>query len=192
MWEGAFSQQQIYRLLEEDPEQGIYALQSQYGKMIFRIVSRILPEYPEDAEEVAADVLVTTWQQVSLLSESHKPLGAWLTVTARNRAIDRRRLLTRKQILPLNEEVDFLVETISSDGEDLIGALVAQMTQPDREIFLRRYYRLETAKEIGEAIGMRTHTVNVRLARGRKKLKDEYLKQMGKECRRYEKQHGVS
>ena len=79
-------------------------------------------------------------------------------------------------------------EHLSSDGEDLIGTLVAQMEQPDREIFLRRYYRMETAREIGEALGMTEHTVNVRLSRGRAKLKKEYLKQMGRGSRDYAKQ----
>ena len=192
MSKAVFAEQQLYQLLSDDPERGIDALQSQYGGMIFRIISRILPEYPEDAEEVAADVLVAVWRQVSKLSEGNRPLGAWLTVTARNRAIDRRRLLTRKQTLPLNEEVDFLVETGSSDGEDLIVELVSDMSEPDREIFLRRYYRMETAQEIGAAMGMQAHTVNVRLARGRQKLKAEYLKQMRKENGRYAQQHGIS
>ncbi len=191
MAKAALAEEEICRLLAEDPEQGIWALQAQYGGMIFRVVSRILPEYPQDAEEVAADVLVITWRQVSALAESRRPLGAWLTVTARNRAIDRRRLLARKQALPLNEEVDLLMEAAASDGEDLIAALVSGMDEPDREIFLRRYYRMETAQEIGKAMGMQPHTVNVRLARGRQKLKAEYLKQMRKENGRYV-QHGIS
>ena len=191
MAKAALAEEEICRLLAEDPEQGIWALQAQYGGMIFRVVSRILPEYPQDAEEVAADVLVITWRQVSALAESRRPLGAWLTVTARNRAIDRRRLLARKQALPLNEEVDLLMEAAASDGEDLIAALVSGMDEPDREIFLRRYYRMETAQEIGKAMGMQPHTVNVRLARGRQKLKAEYLKQMRKETGRYV-QHGIS
>lgn len=191
MAKAALAEEEICRLLAEDPEQGIWALQAQYGGMIFRVVSRILPEYPQDAEEVAADVLVITWRQVSALAESRRPLGAWLTVTARNRAIDRRRLLARKQALPLNEEVDLFMEAAASDGEDLIAALVSGMDEPDREIFLRRYYRMETAQEIGKAMGMQPHTVNVRLARGRQKLKAEYLKQMRKENGRYV-QHGIS
>ena len=191
MAKAALAEEEICRLLAEDPEQGIWALQAQYGGMIFRVVSRILPEYPQDAEEVAADVLVITWRQVSALAESRRTLGAWLAVTARYRAIRRRGLLARKQALPLNEEVDLLMEAAASDGEDLIAALVSGMDEPDREIFLRRYYRMETAQEIGKAMGMQPHTVNVRLARGRQKLKAEYLKQMRKENGRYV-QHGIS
>lgn len=179
----------LHQLVRE-PENGIRLLQQQYGGLIYRIVCRVLPEYPQDAEEVAADVLVKTWENASFLLEDNRPLMSWLIVTARNRAIDRRRGLARPTA-ELSELMGILPEHLSSDGEDLIGTLVAQMEQPDREIFLRRYYRMETSREIGEALGMNEHTVNVRLSRGRAKLKKEYLKQMGRGSRDYAKQHGI-
>lgn len=177
----------ILRQLITDPEEGIQLLQQQYGGLIYRIIRRVLPEYPQDTEEVAADLLVTVWEKAASLLEDDRPLAPWLIVTARNRAIDRRRRLA-KPTAQLSELMDILPEHLSSDGEDLIGTLVAQMEQPDREIFLRRYYRMETAREIGEALGMTEHTVNVRLSRGRAKLKKEYLKQMGRGSRDYAKQ----
>ncbi len=182
----------LLQLLTDDAEQGIVVLQARYGKMIFRVVSRILQGHPQDAEEVASDVLVAAWRQASALLENGRPLGPWLTVTARNRAIDRWRLLSRKVFVPLNEELDFPLQVVASEGEDLIGELVLDLNEPDREIFLRRYYRMETAREIGKVLGIEPHAVNVRLARGRAKLKKEYLKQMGKENGRYVKQHGIS
>lgn len=179
----------LHQLVTE-PERGIRALQQRYGGLIYRIVCRVLPEYPQDAEEVAADVLVKTWENAAFLLEDNRPLTPWLIVTARNRAIDRRRKIA-KPTAELSELIDILPEKLASDGEELIGALVAQMEQPDREIFLRRYYRMETAREIGEALGINEHTVNVRLSRGRARLKKEYLKQMGRGSRDYAKQHGI-
>lgn len=175
----------ILELLIRQPEQGIRALQSLYGGLIFHIVSRILSQHPEDMEEVAADVLVTTWKQAGNLRQQGRALAPWLVVTARNRAIDRWRTLVRKDALPLNEDAALMTDPILSDAEETIGTLVKQLGEPDREIFLRRYYRLETAKEIGEALGMPPNTVNVRLARGREKLKKQYLYNMGKEHQQY-------
>ncbi len=167
--------------LVRDPEQGIAALQAQYGGMIYRIVSRVLGNSIQDAEETAADVLVTAWQKAEMLLKQQTPLGPWLTVTARNRAIDRWRKLMRKPTVELNEEQSFLMEGQTSDGEDLIAELVMSMDSPDREIFLRRYYQMQTSKEIGAALGMDPHTVNVRLTRGRAKLRSQYLNKLGKE-----------
>ena len=171
----------ILRLLTEQPEQGIRALQSRYGGLILHIVSRILTNRPQDAEEITADILALTWKQAHNLLEKKQPLAPWLIVAARNRAIDRWRVLARKGTLPLSEELQLIAEATKSDGEELIALMVQQMGEPDREIFLRRYYRMETAKEIGAALGMAPNTVNVRLARGREKLKQQYLTQMRKE-----------
>ena len=172
---------QILDLLVRQAEQGVRALQSQYGGLILHIASRILANHPQEVEEVAADVLVTAWRQAAQLLRKEQPLAPWLIVTTRNRAIDRWRTLVRKDALPLHEDLQWIDQMERSDGEELIRALVQELGEPDREIFLRRYYRMETAKEIGAAIGMLPNTVNVRLARGREKLKRQYTEQMGKE-----------
>ncbi len=114
----------VLHQLVNEPENGIRLLQQQYGGLIYRIVCRVLPEYPQDAEEVAADVLVKAWENASSLLEDSRPLMPWLIVTARNRAIDRRRGLARPTA-ELSEIMDILPEHLSSDGEDLIGTLVA-------------------------------------------------------------------
>ena len=103
-----------------------------------------------------------------------------MIVAVRNRAVDRLRERGRKATLPLPEEASS-AEVRESDGEAVIAALVLELPEPDREIFLRRYYRMETAEEIGRALRMTAHNVNVRLSRGRERLKREYLRRMGKE-----------
>jgi RNA polymerase sigma-70 factor (ECF subfamily) len=45
------------------------------------------------------------------------------------------------------------------------------MDPPDREIFLRHYYGAQTSAAIGEEIGLTEAAVNMRLMRGRKKLR---------------------
>lgn len=171
---------EILDLLRKEPEKGIYSLQQNYGGLIWHIVFRVLASSPEDAEEIASDVLLAVWQHRDEQESSDRPLGPWITVTARNRAIDRWRKLKREQATELNEELG-IPEEKRSDAEELIGQLVKELKEPDREIFLRRYYRMETAKEIGAALNMPPNTVNMRLARGRKKLKEHYETEMRRE-----------
>ena len=155
------------RLLDtllEDPQAGLAAILDQYGAMVNAIVRRILPQDPQDAEECVADVLVAAW---------------------RNAALNRWRALHRRPNLPLEEAVagDWLLAPQPTEAEELIQALVDALPEPDREIFIRRYYFLEPAAEIGRAVGMAAHTVTVRLSRGRDKLRRQFIQAQKEEVR---------
>ena len=101
----------------------------------------------------------------------------WLAVAARNRGIDCYNAAPRG-----GDTDDGLAETLgelaefdraTTEAADLVGALVAAMTPPDRDIFLRKYYLLQSGKEIAAALGMSVESVNTRLSRGRDRLRRE-------------------
>ena len=172
----------LLALLQSDPQAGLARLLDAYGGLIHGVVRRILPRNPEDAEECVADVLVAAWQSTGQLAgEPDRPLQGWLALTARHIAIDRyRRLRRRPGTDPLDETLaaDWLLEPHTSEGEDCIAELVAALPAPDHEIFLRRYYLLEPSRTIAAALGMSEHTVNVRLSRGRARLRRQYMARM--------------
>ena len=172
----------LLALLQSDPQAGLARLLDAYGGLIHGVVRRILPRNPEDAEECVADVLVAAWQSAGRLAgEPDRPLQGWLTLTARHIAIDRyRRLRRRPGTDPLDETLaaDWLLEPRTSEGEDCIAELVAALPAPDHEIVLRRYYLLEPSRTIAAGLGMSEHTVNVRLSRGRARLRRQYMARM--------------
>ena len=113
------------------------------------------------------------------------PRNAWPTPLSRcggtppcwRRTRRRYHQLQRHSTLTLD---DGLAETLgeiaefdraASGAEDTVGALVAAFGPPDREIFLRRYYLLQSVREIAAALGMSAGAVNVRLHRGRERLR---------------------
>lgn len=163
----------LIRLLQRDPGQGLDALAKQYGGLIFTVVRRVLPESPQDAEEVAADVLVRAWRSAGSLRAD--TLRGFLIVTARNLAVDRRRRLVRRKELPLLEndrvqETAFWDELESDEAaQELIGRLMA-MPPPEGELFLRYHLLMETAAEIGTRYGLSEGAVRARLRRTREKL----------------------
>ena len=177
-----YSDLQLLYLLANDPQAGIPALLDTYGAMINGIVNRILYQSPQDAEECISDVLLAAWQNARPLLERKRPLKGWLCVTARNKTINRWHSIRRKQTVELKEELasDWMLEPRTSGAEDLIESLVNALQQPDKEIFTRRYYLLESSREIGQRLGMEENAVNVRLSRGRAKLKQQFL-QLSKE-----------
>lgn len=173
----------ILALLQREPQTGLARLLDAYGGLIHGVVRRVLPRNPEDAEECVADVLVAAWQNAPQLArDTGRPLQGWLALTARHIAIDRyRRLRRRPGTDPLDETLaadSWMLEPRSSEGEDCIAELVAALPAPDHEIFLRRYYLMESSRSIAAALGMNEHTVNVRLSRGRAKLRQQYLERM--------------
>ena len=47
------------------------------------------------------------------------------------------------------------------------------MAPPDRDIFLRKYYLLQSSKEIATALNMSVESINTRLSRGRDRLRHQ-------------------
>lgn len=178
-------EQQLLEAILQDPQEGLADLLALYGGMLSAQVGHILPD-PRDAEECLADVMVKCWQQAEVLRGRQYSLKAWLLVTARNQAIDYYRRLRRNGATSLPEDFELmaeeLVEPRQSEAEEVIAELVCGMDEPDREIFQRRYYGLQTSREIALCCGMEEHTVNVRLSRGRAKLKRAFLRRWNKEA----------
>ena len=175
---------ELTRLLQTDPDAGLRAALRGYGPLIKAVLLRILPRDARDVEECMADTLVALWQNATRLEQQGTPLRPWLIVTARNRGIDRYRTLRRYAALSLDAELGRTLGELAAfdqtagDAADLVGALVAAMDPPDREIFLRKYYLLQTSKEIAAALGMGESAVNTRLSRGRERLRRQ-LQQKG-------------
>ena len=98
-------------------------------------------------------------------------------MTARNAGIDRYRALRRQNTLSLDDGLADAIadlaefDRMTAGPQDLVGALVAAMEPPDRDIFLRKYYLLESSRQIAAALGMSESAVNTRLSRGRDRLR---------------------
>lgn len=58
---------EIYKLLLEDSDQGLYELIKKYSSYVKAIVSRILINRPEDIEECIADTFISVWKKKILL-----------------------------------------------------------------------------------------------------------------------------
>lgn len=158
-----------------DPETGLRWAMRDYAALVRGVLRRVLPGKERDVEECMADVFVALWRNARTLQERNIPVRAWLIVTARNAGINRYRTLQRREELPLTEEV---LQTLAdlpadpeSDAAERVGALVAAMEPPDRDIFLRKYYLLQSSREIAAALGLSVANVNTRLSRGRERLR---------------------
>ena len=152
---------ELTRLLQTQPEEGLEAAMLDYAPLAKAVLNRILPQNPCDREECMADVFVSLWRNAAKLERTATPLRPWLIVTALS--------LDDGLAETLGELAEF--DRATADAADLVGALVAAMAPPDRDIFLRKYYLLQSGKEIAAALDMSVESVNTRLSRGRDRLR---------------------
>ncbi len=146
------------------------------GTIIWNILGERLPH--SDLEEVAADTFMALWRNASNIRSDN--LKSYLGSIARNRAISR--LQTARMELPLEDD---LLDISCSDPADLLHQkelhqalrrAVADMTEPDREIFLRHYYYCQKLSQIASEMGIKESTVKTKLRRGRVMLAESMKK----------------
>ncbi len=170
----------LLRLLQEKPERGIAEAISQYGGAVKTIVSSFLQGFSEaDVEEVISDVFVKLWR----FSGQYQPerggsLKSYVYQIARNAAIDTRRKLQKSSELEISElfpDSRVMVEdaTDSKMLNDIVRDVVTLLTEPDRSIFVLRYYYAMPIRNIAGQLQMTEKSVSHRLARGKEKLKQK-------------------
>ena len=119
----------LARAILRDPETGLRWAMRDYASLVRGILRRILPGQERDVEECMADVFVALWRNAGKLAERQVPLRAWLIVTARNTGINRYRALSRREEVPLSEDLmqtlaDLLPDPAGEAAEQ-VGALVS-------------------------------------------------------------------
>lgn len=180
--------EKIIELFFRRDEQAIRESTIAYGAYCRSIASGILSD-PLDAEEVVADTWLAAWD--SIPPNRPQYLRLFLGSITRNRALSRWRkncAASRgggETAIALEE----LGECISTGGspEDTVNtkqlgqtitAFLKREPAMYRNVFLRRYYYMESFSDIADRYGLKETNVRMMLSRTRKKLRN-YLKQEG-------------
>ncbi|MDO4494131.1 MAG: sigma-70 family RNA polymerase sigma factor [Clostridia bacterium] len=168
-------------------ERAIAETDLKYGRYCFTVANAILGD-PENSEEVVNDTLLNTWNAIP--PKRPTVFKMFLAKIARNLAFTRRRSATAKKRGGTETEavLEELEECIAAPGrvEDSLDlkALTATIrafldTQSPREqnIFLRRYFFVESTDSIAARYSMRPDAVRKSLSRTREKLKKHLVRE---------------
>jgi len=168
-------------------EQAIEESDAKYGPLCRSIALRVL-ESPEDGEECVSDTWLRAWNAMPPRRPTR--LGAFLGKITRNLALDRwRREHAEKRYggetaMALEELEDCVSGTTLEEEAQrrevvrALNAFLRSLRQGDRELFLRRYWGMETLESLAKQTGLSLGAVHRRLGKLRESLR-EYLRKEG-------------
>ena len=168
---------ELLRLLSHHPERGMEAILDEYGAAVETICRNFLYDCSqEDREEVVADAFFKLWKYRERIQIDEKSsLKMYLYQIARNTARDFRRKKNRQPVISVEEAALNCVENpeqvvLQSEMEAILHKMVDQLKEPDRTIFIARYFYGFSVKEAAEKTGVTIKKAENILYRGKKRL----------------------
>jgi len=175
----------IIALFLERSEQAIDEADRKYGKLCRHIALGIVAT-EADAEECTSDAFLALWNTIP--PQQPNSLRAYVTKLLRNIAYNRRDQQTAEiRDSRLTVSLQELEGVLPDDSDsmtldsivirDTLNAFLRSLPKKDRFLFLRRYYYLDTCREIAPMVGMTESAVSTRLGRLRAKLRELLCKE---------------
>lgn len=170
----------IILLLKNDTSKGLFEATKKYGGLVKAISIKILHNRAEDVEECVADTFVSLWKTVNSIDFNRGTLKGYIACIARNTAINRYNKLKRTHTDYIEDKDIISEKNIEEDiarKSDIavLQGLLNDMGQPDKEIFIRRFFLFEKVKNIADKLGLTEKTVENKLFRGKQKLKKQLI-----------------
>ena len=152
-----------------------------YTPLLRYIIAPILSD-PRDREECLADAIHRAWDKIHSYETARGNFPTWLSAIARNAALNRLRELGRQpQWEPLEDHAHHLADPSEGPEQVLLrnelavalNRALSQLSQRDRDIFLRKYYYYQSTAQIAAELGLTLRGAEGRLYRIRKRLQKD-------------------
>ena len=168
-------EEEIVRLLRERREEGMQALLTSFGPLLRYLIAPILPE-PAEQEECLNLVLLRVWEKIDRYDSGKGSFRTWLTVIARNSAVDQARK-NRRETVWLPEEYpdpgkNPEDEILARERRQKVRECIASLSAGDRELVFRRYYYQQSLDQIAAEMRLSVRGAEGRLYRIRRRLKE--------------------
>lgn len=152
-------------MLNIQTEQQYNEIVENYSDMIFRIAYQYLfNKY--DAEDIVQEVFVKLLTK-RVIFKDKEHIKSWLIRVTINQCLDYKKSLTKKSTVPIeNMEIPFE----QKEGEILEELQL--LKEDERNVLYLYYYEGYKIKEIAKILKQKQNTINSKLTRARKKLKE--------------------
>ncbi|KAJ51045.1 RNA polymerase sigma-70 factor (ECF subfamily) [Clostridium tetanomorphum] len=152
-----------------------------YANLVYKVVYSVFNsnDYIGEIEECVNDVFLSLWNNVESFHEEKGNFKSWLIAISKYKAIDYKRKLYKEKSLECIDDVIIIEEkdteklVILEENREEILKAISELKDVDKEIFIKRYFLDENINNIAKALGINRSTVDNRLSRGRKILKEK-------------------
>ena len=160
-------EQQLVEGLLAGDDVAVRAIYARFGRPVYTLGLRLLGTR-EAAEELTQDVFLTAWRKAARFDATRGRLSTWLMTIAHNLAVDRLRRetgVTRPTLVLVDEvpERAGVDEGAVVLERDAAVRALESLSDAERRLLARAYFRGLTAREIAEADGIPLGTVKTRL-----------------------------
>ncbi|NLJ90960.1 MAG: sigma-70 family RNA polymerase sigma factor [Clostridiales bacterium] len=181
--------QKIVNLIKEGNELGFIKLADKYEKLLFYIAKGILGSRTEDIEECVNDTYIKFWNNIDKYDINKASLKTYLKIIVRNTAINRLRDLSRHENNQISDDISEVAKYYADNRQDVedkifagesikkLNELIKGLKPKDKEIVIRKYFYLQSSKQIAKAMKMSVTAVDSRASRAKKKLKNDFYKE---------------
>lgn len=169
----------VIKALEARDSNAIEKIEKDYGTLLRRVAVN-LGLSSSDTEECMNDTLLEVWNTIP--PAKPQSIRSYVCMLMRRQVIDRIRYncadkRARTLYVEVSDELESCFDVEKSVIDEMcipaiINCFLERQTLINREIFIRRYYEFESTKEIAHDLMMSANTIDKRLSRMRKELRE--------------------
>ena len=166
---------QLMAQIAAGDQAALQTLLRRHGPLLQYILKPILTD-PREREECLADISLRLWQRAGDYAPERGQFVPWLTVLARNMALNRARRLRREE--PLDETMPHgdgsaEDEVLRRERQAKLRAAIVGLPVYERELFYRKYYYCQSTAQMAAELGLTERGVEGRLYRLRQTLRQQ-------------------
>lgn len=168
----------ITKYIKNKKEEGLRLLIDNYGDYINTIVKNNLKELSYHHDECINDILLAIWKNIHSFDSKKNTLRNWIGVISKYKTIDYKRKYLKQNIDEgLNNEILVIDKNLLKiEIEEEIEGLLSCLKPKDKKVFQEYYIEELDIDTIAENLQTKPFNIYSRLSRGKKKLREIYIK----------------
>lgn len=176
------NESEIIQRINNGETQLFSLLVEQYKNKVFNLVYRFTSDYAE-AEDLSQEIFITVFQKISSFQQDAS-FSTWIYRVATNKCIDWHRKKKRKRFFSLFGDHRQIADVeadapspsevyLESEEQKMLHKAVGKLDEKYKMIVVMFYYQHLSYKQIAEVLNLPVRTIETRLYRAKKILKDK-------------------